>query len=208
MKRTILSLTYTTFIIASLALVFVFVTSKTYTQLAIATLAYPLLVFLAYKTLPRAPKINVGAADSNQLSQLPQTPTMPQVAGKNIESVGISDIDRRVFLKLIGATGLSFFLVSLFARGTEAPFFDKILRGGKKVDDVGVARDGYTISEVDDGAVGYYGFINNAGAWYIMREDLDGGSFRYARGEADFKSNWASRENLQYDYYNDTFNAF
>lgn len=207
MKKTLLSLTYTTFIIASLALVFVFVTSKTYTQLAIATLAYPLLVFLAYKTLPRTPKISVGV-NANQLSDLPQIATQPQVVGKRIESVGISDIDRRVFLKLIGATGLSFFLVSIFARSTESMFFDKMLRGGKKVEDTSGARDGYTISEVDDGAVGYYGFINNAGAWYIMREDLDSGSFRYARGEADFKANWASRENLQYDYYNDTFNAF
>lgn len=208
MKKTLLSLTYTTFIIASLALVFVFVTSKTYTQLAIATLAYPLLVLLTYKTLPRSPKISADQQGNIQINQQPAVSTISQVAEKRIEHVGISDIDRRVFLKLIGATGLSFFLVSIFARGTESAFFDKLLRGGKRVSSTGETKEGYTISEIDDGAVGYYGFINNAGAWYIMREELDGGTFRYARGEADFKANWASRKNLQYDYYNDTFNAF
>jgi len=127
----------------------------------------------------------------------------------------ISDIDKRAFLKIIGATGISFFLFSLLNRRTGTQFFGgsagpgiSLLTdgSGKKIDpSERQPLDGYVISEIDEGFTAYYGFTNNYAAWYIMKEDPDAGSFRYIKGEADFSSNWVSRENLDYDYFHNIF---
>ncbi len=65
--------------------------------------------------------------------------------------------------------------------------------------------DGYTISEIDDGIIAYYGFMGQKGAWFIMRQDANDGSFRYAKGDIDFPINWEDRTNLTYDYYANVF---
>lgn len=193
-------LTNFSFIIAGAVVIAIFITAKTYTQLGIAILLYPLLAFFAYKLF------------ENTLWR-PSQPTLTvaeEVEEVKKENVGVADIDKRLFLKLIGATGLSFFLISLFGRRIEALLFGQNLgtlppSGGKTSTATPSPTDGYTISEIDDSIVGYYGFINQAGAWFIMKRHLDTGSFRYVKGTSDFPKNWKNRENLKYDYF---YNAF
>ncbi len=68
--------------------------------------------------------------------------------------------------------------------------------------------DGYAITNVDDGAPSYYGYLNKNGAWYIMKEDADAGNYRYAKGSVDFIVNWGNRKTdlITYGYFDDIFN--
>lgn len=204
------------FIIATLVLFGMFISATTYFQLAIAVVTYPLLVYVALVVFPR----------KNFSHTLPITTTAtlkhPQAAKKTesteTEGIGIADIDKRVFLKLIGATGISLFLFSLISRKIEGSFFRSIQSpaasgrialedlDGKKVNPAqSHPTDGYSIAEIDDNLVTFYGFTNKDGAWYIMREDPETGSFRYARGAPNFPDNWANREKLKYDYFSNIF---
>ena len=202
------TLTYSSFIISSLVVAAIFVTARNYTQLVAATILYPILVYFAFKVFPRK-NSEVGSQEPTVAARPVSVVSVPK------ESSGIADFDKRGFLKMIGAAGLSFFLFSIFSRRANVPFFGKLegpvttsledARGNKINPAQSQATDGYKISEVDDGLVTFYGFINNHGAWFIMREDTDTGSFRYTRGDTGFADNWPSRENLKYDYY---FNVF
>lgn len=199
------TLTYSSFIIAALVVVAAFVTATTYTQLAIAILLYPLLAYFAFKILPRknwkAPEITI---------QLPEDTASPKT-----ENVDIRDIDKRAFLKMIGAAGISFFLYSIFIKRAGVPFFGSAqgpetvsLKDATdhKIDPAEkLPTDGYVISEIDDSIIAYYGFTSKDGAWFIIREDSDNGSFRYVRGDINFSSGWTNREHLKYDYYNNVF---
>ncbi|OGE15295.1 hypothetical protein A3F00_02110 [Candidatus Daviesbacteria bacterium RIFCSPHIGHO2_12_FULL_37_11] len=197
-------LTYFGFAIACLVVIVTFITATTYTQLAIASLLYPPLIFFAYKVLP--------FKNWRHASKKPATNVTPPKK----ETAGVSDIDKRTFLKLVGATGLSFFLISIFGRRIEALFFGQNIvqvpasignpPGGKTSAEATSPTDAYNISEIDDGIVGYYGFINKDGGWFIMKEDANTGTFRYSKGEANFPGNWEKRENLNYDYFHNVFN--
>jgi hypothetical protein len=125
--------------------------------------------------------------------------------------VTVTDIDKRAFLKIVGATGLSFFLMSMFGRKAESLLLGNLDKAAVR-DDVVITppapispTDGYTISEIDDGLIAYYGFMGQKGTWFIMRQDSNDGSFRYVKGETDFPINWEDRENLNYDYYANVF---
>lgn len=202
MNKTIL--TYGSLALASVVVIVTFITATTYLQLAAASLLYPALIFFAYKVLPLRPGY---ALKKDGVAVHPHVTSEAKT-----QSVGISDIDKRAFLKLIGATGLSFFLISVFGRRIEALLFGQNLVkvpggiGGP----IGTAiasspTDGYKISEIDDNIVGYYGFINKEGGWFIMMEDTNSGSFRYAKGDSDFPGNWKKRESLKYDYFHNVF---
>lgn len=189
-------LIYSSLAIISLGVIVMFVTATTYPQLAIAIVTYPLLVYLAFKAFSR-PK---------PLPAILKPVTVSQA------DAGIADIDRRGFLKLIGAAGASFFLSSIFSKRAEIPFFGRLSETAATgfpnplANKTGSAStDDYRISEVDDGAITFYGFIKQGGAWFIMQEDTNTGSFRYAKGASGFPDHWANRENLKYDYYHNVF---
>jgi hypothetical protein len=203
MRRTRRIITYGGLLMASLVIIGMFVTATNYLQLAVAVVFYPLFVYLVFRLFPyRIPK----AHQCQPLTPLLQPVSLPE------SKMGIADIKRRDFLKLIGAAGLSFFLFSLFSKKGEMSFIGEIT--GRKVASspdaesgkmgVGATAD-YQISEVDEGAVAYYGFINKKGAWFIMKEDSETGSFRYSRGDSEFSKNWANRQSLNYDYYYKVF---
>ncbi len=201
------TLTYPALALASVMVIVVFATAETYLQLATAVVLYPALVFLAFMVFPRKslkPIIRI------------QSPPKPAPDGNipNPKEEGIpayvADIDRRTFIKLIGATGISFFLVSLLGRQVENLIFSRSAQsqsnalgnGDQGNPSSSPPADGYNISEIDDeGTIVYYGAINKAGAWQITREDINENSFRYAKGGSDFPNHWANRENLKYDYY-------
>lgn len=209
-------LTYCSFVIASLVVIAAFITSTTYAQLAVAILLYPPLVYLAFKAFPRKIKCC--------LFKEPETLTQSTVQSiekvepvKNENTFGIADIDKRVFLKLIGGVGLALFLFSLFNKKAEGLFYKSLpppemvsLKdiSGNKIDPAqNQPTDGYNICEVDDNdsILTFYGFTNKDGAWFVMKEDTENGSFRYAQGSANFPVNWGNRENLQYGYFSKTF---
>lgn len=212
-------LIYCSFIIASLIVIAAFITSTTYTQLIVAILLYPPLVYFALKAFPRK--------DQGCPFEKPVTATEPLInpveKAEKIEVVkrehlGIADIDKRVFLKLLGGVGLSLFLFSIFNKKSEGLFFKSLpaqgVTGKVSLEDIAGNKidpaqnqptDGYRISEVDDNIITFYGFTNKDGAWFIMKEDTETGSFRYARGISNFPSSWTNRENLKYDYFNNAF---
>ncbi len=204
------TLTYSSFIVASVLMVFAFVTATNYSQLAIAILLYPLIAYFGFKILPRktwkAPVVAI------RLPARPAKKVEEETAKPKKENIEIADIDKRAFLKMIGAAGLSFFLFSLLNRKTETLFFGKGITGtGMKILDEPAGKssdrqptDGYRISEIDDDETTFYGFTNKEGGWFIMKEDTEG-SFRYTKGESNFTDNWKTREGLKYDYFYNVF---
>ena len=193
-------LTYCSFVIASLVVIIAFVTAASYTQLAVAIVLYPLLVYFAFRVFPRKSW---------------QVYPKEQVATVQLESDNVADFDKRSFLKLIGVTGLSLFLYSIFTRRVQVPFFQSTTESesvslqdtaGNKIDPAEKQpTDGYRITEFDDSIIAYYGFTHKDGSWFIMKEDTDTGSFRYVRGDSVFDSGWAGREHFKYDYFINVF---
>lgn len=127
----------------------------------------------------------------------------------------IVDINKRLFLKLIGSAGLGLFVFSLFSKQSHAAFFgsmpgpgiiklkdssDNIIDPAQKE-----PTDGYEIQDVDDATTpAYYGFVDKDGRWYITKEDASG-SFRYVRGATSYATNWITRDQHAYDYFNNVF---
>ena len=214
--RNKLFLIYFSFVITFLVVIMAFITATTYIQLALAILLYPLLAFFAYKILP---------IKQENMESTPQ-PVTPFIAktervvvdtkidNKN-ENISISDIDKRVFLKLIGGTGLALFLFSIFNKRAESIFF-KSLPGSGRISLENIAGnkidpaqkkplDDYSISDVLNSDITFYGFVSKDGAWYIMRVDTQTGTFRYAKDSSSYSDNWNNRANLKYDLFDNVF---
>lgn len=199
-----------------LFMILLFVTAKSYTQLAIAIALYPIIAYVALKVFPREER-------SEQLvTTIPAQNTTQQaipVAGK----VDVVDVDKRTFLKLIGATGLSFFLFYLLGRRAETLLFGESIESriatientitgsptsseATSLAETTGPNSGYRISEMSNNIDStFYGFTNDAGMWFIMKEDIETGSFRYVKGNENFPKNWDRRDNLSYDYYHNVF---
>lgn len=202
-------------------MILAFITATTYLQLGLAVAIYPFVAFFAYRIFIVKEKKTeavkqVATEIVSQLTCNSDNNVNRQSSDDNkLADAKIADIDKRAFLKIIGATGVSFFLFSLFNRRTDGLFFDKTQYPGisSLIDEAGnkinpsqrQPLDGYVISEIDEGYTAYYGFTDKNGSWYIMSEDPESGSFRYIRGENDFSSNWISRKNLKYDYFHAVF---
>lgn len=210
MQKTLIS---TSFLIATLAVFAAFLTATTYTQLTVAIVIYPILIYFAFKAFTQKPHSNLSEAPFTASIQ-PEPSSEEILEEPTIEKIGIADIDKRAFLKLIGGAGITLFLFSIFNKKAEGMFFKSAPASGRvaledpKGNVINPARhqptDGYKISEIDNDEVSFYGFTNMDGAWYVMREESMG-SFRYARGDSDFPFNWSRRKNLKYDYYGNIF---
>lgn len=204
-------ITYSSLIIACIVVILAFITATTYTQLAVAIILYPVLVFFVYKVFP-SKYLSYTSKKTITKNHVPEKSKTFEAANK--ESIGISDIDKRVFLKLIGGTGIFLFLFSLFNKKTEDLFF-KYLPGSFPDKNIAGSNtnnlpqdqllDEYKISEIDDNVISFHGFIKKDGSWYILRIDTTVGSFRYSRGDFNFPDSWNNRENLKYDYYHNLF---
>lgn len=203
------------FTIAGLMVGAVFVTATNYLQLAIAVLLYPLLALFYFRAFPRRGRI---AYSSGVMASVRSSAgTTKGIGGSISDNLGITDLDKRAFLKLIGGAGIALFLFSIFNKRTENLFFKSLpVPAGASVPlgnvpnngaDLAQSQpmDGYSIAEIDDNIIAYYGFTNKEGSWFIMKEDTDNGSFRYVKGGSSFPSNWANRTKLRYDYYNNVF---
>lgn len=145
----------------------------------------------------------------------PESATLPTVEGEELTNLEVKDINRRLFLKLIGTAGITTFLFAIFTKSSHAAFFGSMpgpgtlsLKDtqGNKIDPAEKQpTDGYEISEVDDSATpAYYGFVNKDGGWYIAKEGT-GGDYRYYRDSGNFATGWSTRVSLVYDYFNNVF---
>ncbi len=154
-------------------------------------------------------KVLPGPASNN--AQVVSSPTDPES-----DEEGVTDKDKRLFLKLIGTTGISLLLLALFSRRARDTFLGGGVAAGPDV--VGIKdttgnqidpaqqgpTDGYEISEIDDeGTPVHFGYVKKTGAWYIMQ--YNNGNFRYTKGDKNFSANWSKRTELTYGYFNDIF---
>lgn len=204
------ALTYSGLAVASLIAIFAFVTAQTYSQLIAAAIFYPALVFIALKIFPRSASFHPKFAATNYQPE-PQHIETPKPNRARNETTFVADIDRRAFIKLVGATGISFFLFSLLGRRVDALLFGRSSQqlgfspaGTNNQATPAAAQsptEGYKITEISEGVVSFYGFTNQEGGWLVMREDSSENNFRYAKGKSDFPGNWKNRENLKYDYF-------
>lgn len=205
------------FAIATGTVVMAFITSKTYTQLAVASLLYLPLVVMVFKLFPHKSK-NTALAEK-EIADIQNPPThdlnWSTTTDKAPVQVGIVDVDKRAFLEMIGVAGLSYFVFSLFTKKAESLFLGGSVKPAATVlkDSVGNAvdpskaqpTDGYQISDIDNGDHTYYGFTNSDGGWFIMNENPVNGAFRYIKGTENFQKAWKNREYLEYDYYHNAF---
>jgi hypothetical protein len=145
----------------------------------------------------------------------PSLTTMDQPLEGEVLPSSVSDTDRRLFLKLIGSTGLTLTLMAIFTKDAKAAFFGSVPGPGTVAvkDSTGATidpaekqpTDGYEISQIDDSSTpAYYGFVHKTGAWYITREDSSG-NYRYSKGLSSFSTNWTGRVGLTYDYFDAVF---
>ena len=210
-------LVYPSFILACLVVIWVFITATTYVQLSVAVLLYPLLTFFVYKVF-KGDSWRIGRNHPKKHAAVikPRVITEKKIAEAKEKNIVVADIDKRAFLKIVGASGAFFFLLSIFGRRAESLFLgqgfvqqnrDSI--GNLPVNEPNTAKasptEGYNISEIDDDLISYYGFINKQGGWFIMKGDTNTGSFRYTKGGSDLPNNWKNRKNLKYDYLDKVF---
>ena len=94
---------YIVFTLLGMIITLIFVTSTSYTQLAVASLLYPPLIYFAFKFFPKEIREEEGERFVVKVKA---------EGGKHREPVEIVDVDKRAFLKMVGAAGFSFFIFS------------------------------------------------------------------------------------------------
>lgn len=206
-------LLYYNFILITIMAIMGFIGTSSIPQLISAILFLPMAFYFWLLVLPKRNK------------KLPIPDKMPIITKGEIkklegevmpnEKFGKGfDLDRRMFLKLIGSTGLMLFVFSIFTKKAEGAFFGSVPGPGTVAlkDTAGTAidpaiktpTDGYKISQIDDSSPAYYGFVDKSGAWFIMKEDSSG-NYRYTKGTTAFSTNWTGRAGLTYDYFDAIF---
>jgi len=69
----------------------------------------------------------------------------------------------------------------------------------------GIPKD-FAASDLDEAAdTKYYGFIEQDGAWVILKLVTSAGTLRYAKGKISYQTNWTGRAALSYGYYDEVF---
>jgi len=193
--------------------------AKSITNYLLPLLLLPLIYYLGKETLKKSRRRKLSDSfDSSVGSNLTDAHVIPSdvaIEGEIMPS-GISDDNRRLFLKLVGSTSLSILFMAVLGKDTaKAAFFGSVPGPGtvSVKDSTGAtidpaekqSTDGYEISQVDDSTTpAYYGFVHKTGAWYITKEDATG-AYRYAKGSVDFATSWTSRAGLTYDYFDAIF---
>lgn len=208
-------LIYYNFIIISLLVVIGFISAQTPAQLVSAILFFPLFIYFAIKVFPRkAHAIVLPEKAPIELKAEKIDPKLKLDKGTvQLKKEGV-DIDRRAFLKIIGAAGFSLFFFAMFTKKAEAAFFGSVPgpgavtlkdTAGNKIDPaVKQPTDGYNITDIDDSTPAYYGFVDKDGNWFIQKEGTSG-DYRYVKGSSSYTSNWSNRASLSYDYFSNVF---
>lgn len=212
------------FFVTTLLGITTFSTASSTQEYIFASLFLPLPIYF----LSRILTLQVRNARLKNLKKAQTVQTSPKslihkeiaIEGEVVHNPTIKDIDKRLFLKLIGSGGITLFLMSIFTKKTHAAFFGSVPGPGTVAikDSTGTPidpaekqpTDGFEIAQLDDTSsseYAWYGFVNKNGGWYIMQEDLtgsDAGTYLYATGSSSFSTNWAERSSpISY-----TFNTF
>ena len=190
---------------------------KDVAQFLLPLFLLPILYYLGKELLKKPRRHKLQESFSSTIPVGVDNHVNPSIAEEGVAlTPGVSDDNRRIFLKLLGTTGLSLvFMAVLGKKSAQAAFFGSVPGPGAVTikDSTGVAidpaekqsTDGYEISEVDDsGTISYYGFVHKTGAWYITKEDATGG-YRYTKGATGFSTGWTGRAGLTYDYFDAIF---
>lgn len=238
MKKTVI--VYNLFLSSIITLVGV-INAKNASQLAVSLAFLPVAIYFVMQLVKRSPQGVVGyktfAITKEDRLRLARSKTANHSSHKNdftidqgiiepevlsakrqekaMERMGIADANRRVFLKFIGTSSISLFLLALFTKRAQAAFFGSNPGPGIVAikDSTGntinpaekQSTDGYEVSEIDDTTTTtYYGFTNKESAWYITQESSTG-SYRYVKGASGFAANWANRATLTYDTFDNVF---
>ncbi len=166
-------------------------------------------------TLVQTPKSTLKPTPISKTASETEIINDPTYDGEVVPPLEVKDINRRLFLKLIGSAGMSVFFLSLFTRQAQGAFFGSVPgpgtvslkdTSGTQIDPAKHhPTDGYKVSELDDATLpAYYGFVHKSGAWYIMKEASDG-TYRYTKGNSGYSTNWTDRDTLTYGYFDDIF---
>ena len=165
-------LNYLSFIVACWVVLVAFITAQTYLQLAGAVLLFPLIVYLIFKIFPRKARRHAKKAETvvQQSDAVQPLSKLAEKIGIESRSISISDIDKRVFLKLIGGAGVALFLFSIFNKRAESSLFKNLAPSqatgavsiqdnvGNKINPAQTQpTDGYRISEIDDDVISFHG---------------------------------------------------
>lgn len=214
MKSSKILITYSFFICLVLTVVGV-LSAKNVTDLLSSFIYLPLIFYFGTKILHfyKKPIHKPTIKKSNALQTIPKTNQNPV----ELEVVpGVADNDKRLFLKLIGSSGMALLFMALFTKKAQASFFGSAPLGPGVVAIKNVEgntinpaeknpTDGYEITEIDDStSPAYYGFVSKTGAWYIMQEDATG-AYRYHKGDSGFSTAWIGKALLSYGYFNTVF---
>lgn len=192
--------------ITGLLVVLAFVTSTNYTHLALASVFYAVVAFLIYLVYSKPGTKHHVVVNNDTETVSAKRSTTASTSDKPAQTM-VLDMERRAFLKFIGATSLSFFIFSLLGRRFESVIFEGKNQSASNNAPAEAASptDKYKISDIDEQSdTTYYGFTATDGNWFIMKEESEG-SFRYIKGNSGFDSNWARRMSLTYDYYYNVF---
>lgn len=57
------------------------------------------------------------------------------------------------------------------------------------------------LAKAGDATIHYYGYLAENGAWIIMENDTDEGTYRYVAGASLYAANWTARESQTYGLY-------
>ncbi len=198
---------YYNFILISVMTLIGFLQAKSIAHLFSALLFFPLAWYFWKQVVPNSKKaLIVNPKRAQTLQKAPQA----TIISKKF------DVDRRMFLKLIGSAGVTVFLFSLFTKKAHGAFFGSVpgpgtisLKdiAGNKIDPAEkYPTDGYKIARLDDASPSYYGFIRKDGTWFIMREESNG-TYKYKKGPSNFvTTGWDIRNTtLTYSEYNVEF---
>jgi len=217
---------YYSFVITILMVCLGFLGVKSLPELMSAIFFAPLALYFGLAVLPRRSKAVIIVMPETQ----PEKPVkitppgekileekeLPEEGKLELEEKSEEGFDpqRRAFLKIIGSTGASLFLLSIFTKKAQAAFFGSVPGPGTVAlkDTTGAQidpaikhpTDGYKISRVDDSTPAYYGYTDKDGQWFIMKEDASG-NYTYAVGTTDFTDNWGTKGTLDYKEYYEKF---
>lgn len=227
LKRGRKLLLYYSFILITIMSIMGFVGTSSIPQLISAILFLPIAIYFWLLVLPKRNKkliiplpnnaINVVDARKEKITEGKVEKLEEEIILKKKLGKGF-DLDRRMFLKLIGSTGLMVFMFSIFSKKAEGAFFGSVPGPGTVAlkDTTGTPidpaiktpTDGYKITQVDDSdpTYSYYGFVDKNGRWFIMREG--NGAYRYTKGDSDFEGNWEDNKVspiIPYNYFDVIF---
>lgn len=207
-------------IVISVITIIGFADASSISQLVSAIFFFPLAAYFWLLIIPTSKRSTPQFSPSKKSIDTPlksknrQKHQLPELTALKEVPRGKFDLNRRMFLRLIGSAGVSVFILSIFTNKAEAAFFGSVPGPGTVgVKDVSgnlidpsekQPTDGYNITEVDDSTPTYIGYVNKDGAWYILKEDSSG-AYRYTKGTSSFSTNWTNRASLTYDYFSAVF---